>query len=173
MPSGAGAADRSNTSSGSGSEESFGEVVGNVVADSATESGPHPADAMWYVRPPSGDQYGPAETVRIEQWIAEGRISRDTYVWRDGWESWELAADAFPSAFGSGEVVMELGPSEPFDWPITSPAPRGLDAAASSTSALLGTTPRSGTKSSSVLVFSLIGLAVVAIALVVTLVLVL
>ena len=52
--------------------------------------------ASWYVRPPSGGQYGPANTEIFAQWIGEGRVAATSLVWRDGWPQWRSATDAFP-----------------------------------------------------------------------------
>lgn len=53
--------------------------------------------SIWYVRPPSGGQYGPARGDIMRKWLGEGRVSPDSLVWREGWQDWRLAADAFPS----------------------------------------------------------------------------
>lgn len=53
--------------------------------------------AVWYVRPPSGGQYGPAQGDVMRRWIDEGRVSADTLVWREGWAEWQLAGPLFPS----------------------------------------------------------------------------
>jgi uncharacterized protein YlaI len=53
-------------------------------------------EAIWYVRPPSGGQYGPAKGDIMRRWIDEGRVSGDSYVWREGWENWQEAVDVFP-----------------------------------------------------------------------------
>jgi hypothetical protein len=50
----------------------------------------------WYVRPPSGGQYGPATTVLLKQWIEEGRIAASSLLWRDGWPQWREAGEALP-----------------------------------------------------------------------------
>jgi hypothetical protein len=52
--------------------------------------------AIWYVRPPIGGQYGPADGEVMRSWIAEGRISVNSLVWREGWEQWEEAMKVFP-----------------------------------------------------------------------------
>jgi len=33
----------------------------------------------------------------MRKWMGEGRVSPDSLVWREGWQDWQLAADAFPS----------------------------------------------------------------------------
>lgn len=53
--------------------------------------------AIWYVRPPSGGQYGPARGDVMRKWIGEGRVSPDSLVWREGWGDWRTATESFPS----------------------------------------------------------------------------
>lgn len=59
-------------------------------------------DSVWYVRPPSGGQYGPARGEILRKWISEGRVSADSLVWREGWDDWLNAADVFPNLLGGG-----------------------------------------------------------------------
>ncbi|QDT61016.1 hypothetical protein SV7mr_35460 [Stieleria bergensis] len=51
-------------------------------------------NAAWYVRPPSGGQYGPANTEVFQEWIREGRVARNSLIWRDGWAQWRPASEA-------------------------------------------------------------------------------
>ena len=37
--------------------------------------------AVWYVRPPSGGQFGPAAGDIMRGWLAEGRVTADSLVW--------------------------------------------------------------------------------------------
>jgi hypothetical protein len=53
-------------------------------------------EAVWYVRPPSGGQYGPAKGEVMRRWVAEGRVSADSLVWREGWSDWVAAGPVFP-----------------------------------------------------------------------------
>jgi hypothetical protein len=52
-------------------------------------------DVVWYVRPPSGGQYGPATSNIVRQWLAEGRIGPNSLVWREGWRDWQQASEVF------------------------------------------------------------------------------
>ena len=70
-------------------------------------------DGNWYVRPPSGGQYGPATTELLKQWIGEGRVAATSLLWRDGWPQWRDASEALP------ELVEKLPPNDP---PTTPPA---------------------------------------------------
>jgi hypothetical protein len=53
-------------------------------------------DALWYVRPSSGGQFGPATADIMRGWLAEGRVSADAFVWREGWRDWQEPSRAFP-----------------------------------------------------------------------------
>lgn len=79
-------------------------VPGSMVPKAVAEA----PQAVWYVRPPSGGQYGPADAHVFLQWIQENRISRDAYVWRDGWPQWMIAADAFEEYFGSNWIAEDF-----------------------------------------------------------------
>jgi hypothetical protein len=64
---------------------------------------PEPADpiaeapeVIWYVRPPSGGQFGPAAGDLMRTWLSEGRVSADSLVWREGWRDWQEAGKVFP-----------------------------------------------------------------------------
>ena len=48
----------------------------------------------WYIRPASGGQFGPASDDVFAQWIAEARVSADSWVWRNGWADWKAGGDA-------------------------------------------------------------------------------
>ena len=58
--------------------------------------------ATWYVRPPSGGQYGPASGEILKQWIDEGRVASNALLWRDGWPQWREATEALP------EIAQQL-----------------------------------------------------------------
>ena len=64
------------------------------------------SDGTWYVRPPSGGQYGPATTDVLRQWINEGRVAATALLWREGWPQWRGADEALP------ELVAKLPDNE-------------------------------------------------------------
>jgi hypothetical protein len=61
-------------------------------ADPLAEAG----DVVWYVRPASGGQFGPANSAIMQGWIAEGRVSAEALIWREGWRDWQQASQVFP-----------------------------------------------------------------------------
>jgi len=53
-------------------------------------------EMIWYVRPPSGGQFGPASGDLMRSWLSEGRVSADSLIWREGWRDWKEAGTVFP-----------------------------------------------------------------------------
>lgn len=53
--------------------------------------------ATWFVRPPSGGQFGPARGEVMRKWLTEGRVTSDSLVWREGWADWLPATEVFPT----------------------------------------------------------------------------
>lgn len=75
--------------------------------------------AMWYVRPASGGQFGPAGADMMRQWLHEGRVAADSLVWRDGWADWQIAGNCFPQLAAAaaptppaGVEIISTGPKE-------------------------------------------------------------
>lgn len=68
---------------------------------SARTPPPVPAEQQWHVRAASGEQYGPADAATFKQWIAEGRVAADSWVWRTGWSDWQPGSVAL-EAFAEG-----------------------------------------------------------------------
>lgn len=87
-------------------------------------------DARWYVRPPSGGQYGPATTQTLLDWIKQRRITADSLIWREGLENWALARDLIPEPFGG--QVPAAGPTASL--PASLPDPKALATSAPPTS---------------------------------------
>jgi hypothetical protein len=70
--------------------------------------------ATWYVRPPSGGQFGPAPAEIFHEWLVENRVTRDSLVWRDGWPQWLVASDVFTDFFGpSLATTTAIAPTAP------------------------------------------------------------
>jgi hypothetical protein len=76
-------------------------------------------DTQWYVRFKTGEQYGPAGTDDFRQWVADGRVPVNSWVWRTGWADWKLGSEAVQTfALEKSRVPPPLPPSVP------TPAPR-------------------------------------------------
>lgn len=92
---------RSASSAPVGVPQSSASVAGAPGAGSPTRSAEPPDDitsdptAVWYVRRISGEQYGPAQSMLFWQWVQEGRVPPDSYVWKQGWLEWKSAKDWF------------------------------------------------------------------------------
>ncbi len=90
-------------------------------------------NSIWYVRPPSGGQYGPARGDIMRKWVSEGRVSGDSLVWREGFPEWKSAAQLFPSLAGVGTAATPTAgpppsPAEPAEVPKVTRAVRKLNA---------------------------------------------
>lgn len=70
-------------------------------------------EVSWYVRPPSGGQYGPATGDILRTWISEGRVAASALLWREGWPQWRVANEVFPSLklADSSSGSVDLNPS--------------------------------------------------------------
>ena len=68
-------------------------------------------DAKWFVRPPSGGQFGPAPSQLLVSWIAESRVTGDSYLWRDGLAQWQLARELLPELFVNEKQGRAILPS--------------------------------------------------------------
>jgi hypothetical protein len=85
------------------SDETSQQDLSSASVDPITEA-PH---AIWYVQPPSGGQYGPASGDIMRTWISEGRVTRDSLVWREGWAEWKLAGPLFPGLLAGPTVIAD------------------------------------------------------------------
>lgn len=81
-----------------------------VVRPDPLEEAPQ---ATWYVRPPTGGQFGPAKGDLLKRWIAEGRVSADSLVWREGWAEWQTAGGLLPGVGASSSGLLAPAPTPP------------------------------------------------------------
>ena len=89
-----------------------GRAQGDAPAAAAAPSSDPLAEAgdvVWYVRPPSGGQFGPAGPDIMREWINEGRVSADSHVWREGWRDWQEASAVFPHFRASEASPQSVG----------------------------------------------------------------
>ncbi len=68
------------------------------------------ADSKWFVRPPSGGQFGPAQTRLLLDWINERRVTGDSLIWCDGMSQWQLASQIIPECFVGSSVAIRYLP---------------------------------------------------------------
>ncbi len=95
------------TAAASGAIESQAPAKRELPATAAQSSPLDDAEAQWFVRPPAGGQYGPADGPTLRQWISEHRVTPGTLVWRTGWSHWLTAREALP------DVVKPAGDVPP------------------------------------------------------------
>ncbi len=95
--------------------EATAEAAVRPAAPRETEVDPIAAapQAKWFVRPPSGGQFGPAPGSVLRNWMAEGRVTEESYIWREGWPEWRKADQVFgpfvsTSATAAGDSIPEI-----------------------------------------------------------------
>ena len=105
-------------------------------------------DSRWYVRPPSGGQYGPATTQMLMDWIAEKRVTADALLWREGLDSWLSARELVPESFGGSSALGIDDPPPPAVAKPTSPTTKSPTAKTPTTrtpASIAPTVPANGT----------------------------
>lgn len=102
-----------------------------TVAESESPAAPKPAESIeWYVRPVGGGQFGPCPTETFAEWINEGRVAPESYVWRSGWGDWQRALEA------SDTLPAPLPRPTAVDVPQVGPAAAAVAPAVEATPAL-------------------------------------
>jgi hypothetical protein len=96
-------ADVSGQSSGTAAAHPSGREQPSEASADAIAAAPQ---AKWFVRPPSGGQYGPASGTLLREWIAAGRVTADSYVWREGWPEWQRAQAVFGTSTSAGAAPV-------------------------------------------------------------------
>ncbi len=105
--------------------------------------GPRPPEDLlspiWYLRTPDGQQYGPVSKQQLDQWVAEGRVGEDCWLWRAGWPDWQGAGSLYQHL---GQPLAPAGPAVAAAPAPGKPAERAEPAAPSAPSP--GTMPQPG-----------------------------
>lgn len=94
-----------------------------IIVEAASAVAP-PAGTAWHLRSASGEQHGPLSELQFRAWIASGRMTANTHIWRDGWPEWRLASDVaellptplVAAPIAAAPVVQE--PPPPNEFPI-------------------------------------------------------
>ncbi len=78
-------------------------VVSQVTTSTASADTPRneptATEELYFVRPPSGGEYGPASTATIELWISQRRLTAETLVCKVGSSKWVKAREVFSRFF--------------------------------------------------------------------------
>jgi hypothetical protein len=120
-------------------------------------------ELVWYVRPPNGNQFGPAKGELLLSWIKEGRVGPDSLVWQEGWPDWKPAAETFPQLAAPPDPMNNLLAGTPDSLPefsFTNPASNQVSAESNGTARRLNSR-RKSTSSTPIIVSFLTVVAVV------------
>jgi hypothetical protein len=100
-----------------------------TVPPRSVPSGDSASDAIWFLRTPEGQSYGPADKATLDQWMTEGRISHDCQLRRGTFGDWMPAWQTYPNLV-SAPRPPEISPlrrdvsSNPYSAPMAGPAHR-------------------------------------------------
>ena len=83
--------------------------------------------AQWYVRPPSGGQYGPADSKLLSQWISESRVTADSLIWFEGLTQWTAAGTVLPELFSNASPASFVNRNNPDSVSPAGPADGGAN----------------------------------------------
>jgi hypothetical protein len=101
-----------------------GAAAGGILSPAGADPLQEAGDVVWYVRRPDGGQYGPAGREIMRGWLAEGRITPTSLVWREGWREWREAAAVFPETVaGHPEYIFESILAQEMSSHVTADAP--------------------------------------------------
>ena len=56
---------------------------------------PAPKPELWYLKTEDEEDYGPVPRDELDAWLAEGRITADCQLLREGSDQWQWAADVY------------------------------------------------------------------------------
>src|SRR5262245_47400178 len=66
-------------------------AVAKSPANSAAATSPAGKTDQWFLQTPDGSQYGPVPRNELDQWYAEGRISSECQLLKEGQPQWQWA----------------------------------------------------------------------------------
>ena len=92
----------------------IGAVAASPAAGAAADAIAEAPQLQWYVMPPgAANQYGPAAGEEFRNWIAEGRVTADSLVWRQDWPEWKRADAVFSQLQGPLALTTPIGAPAP------------------------------------------------------------
>ncbi|MEQ8210232.1 MAG: GYF domain-containing protein [Lacipirellulaceae bacterium] len=68
-------------------------------------------ETVWYVRSATGEQFGPAGSEAMREWIEQGRVAADSWTWRTGWEDWKPGTEAIAEVNASNPIAPPVEPA--------------------------------------------------------------
>jgi phage FluMu protein Com len=91
------------------------QTVLQVPAASSASSPKQPAE-LWHLKTEDEQYHGPMARPELDRWVAEGRLTMNCQVLRDGADQWQWADEVYPQLAGGG-------PAAPAPTPTAAPTP--------------------------------------------------
>jgi len=79
--------------------------------------GPSQTADRWSLKTPEGQTFGPVSKSQLDSWVAEGRVSAQSQVLREGADQWQWASEVYPvlaTTAGAAPSATGSGSANPF-----------------------------------------------------------
>gem|GEM_PF-2378854 len=88
-----------------------------------------PALESWYLKTEDGESYGPVPRAELDAWYAEGRVTIDCQLLREGSDQWQWASELYPELDPASAAKVVPTTPEVAEAPGEKPAPAAKTAA--------------------------------------------
>lgn len=68
---------------------------------------------LWHLKTEDGETYGPVSRPELDSWYAEGRITIDSQLLKDGSQQWQWASDLYPELTPPDDSAATQPPAAP------------------------------------------------------------
>lgn len=92
-------------------------------------------EVVWYVRSATGEQFGPAGSTAMREWIEQGRVAADSWTWRTGWEDWQPGTAAIAEINATNPTAPPVEPAAALGAAAITPVDSTTDATSGTSSA--------------------------------------
>ena len=83
--------------------------------------------ATWQVQTEEGETYGPVSRAELDDWVADGRVTEDCQLLREGADQWQWAGDIYPQLSGEAPAAAAATSTPTVPKPSASKKSGGID----------------------------------------------
>jgi hypothetical protein len=81
----------------------------SVPAAGAGSSAGQSGGGTWHLKTEDGQTFGPVPKKELDQWLAEGRVTGECQLLKDGADQWQWASDVYPQLSGEAAASGSAG----------------------------------------------------------------
>jgi hypothetical protein len=100
------------------------------ISKASTEPPPLPAspEEQWHVHSHDGKRIGPVPRSDLSSWIADGSVTADCLVWKEGTQHWQRAGSVFPNLSAAVPVQASEASADPLPVQVNKATTRNEEA---------------------------------------------